>query len=152
MKRSRPPPVELVAEAGDLRKVAGFRQDQFDDPAGGAFLEGAETVDHLAEQVFRRSLEALDDLVGVGEGAAHRLADHGLEEFFLVLEVDVGKSLADRGCPGDVLELGRGESPSDEQVERGRARFPTRDPAARLNLEGDVGSLLTDRSVFMGAM
>ncbi len=62
--------------------------------------------------------------------------DHGLEQLFLALEVEVGKSLADRCFLGDILELGGGEASGDEEFERctgdfGGAVFGRRTRAGR---------------------
>ena len=80
----------------------------------------ADEVEQRAEQLGGGALERVDQRLGAVDVRGDGLADHGLEELLLALEVQVDGPLAHPGDGGDVLQAGRGEAPVGEELQRRR--------------------------------
>ena len=103
----------------EFGKVAGFGENQLGDArnaCGADPLPPAEQ--HHAQQVEGAALELVHDAADLGDRRHQPFAHDGLEQLFLVLEIQIQRSLGDAGARGDIFQACTGIAALDEQLQR----------------------------------
>ena len=114
----------LEVEPGQLGEVGQFRMDQPGEPGLPFVLHSAPEPFHdLAKQGLAGAGVLPHHLAQVGDRGADLVPDHGAKERLLRLEVEVERSLADTGLPGDVFQPRSGIAPFTKEQESGRENF-----------------------------
>ena len=141
----------IEEEARDFRKVAAFRHDELAEATGlAAAVVVPPAGDQRAQQLGTGSVEAQQFFGGLADASNDVVAHDRLEEFFLVLEVQVQRAFRDAGAAGDILEPRAGVAFLDEELQSSGSEFGRAGVLAALPAwsgNGTVGS----RWPWMGA-
>ena len=109
---------------GDVGEVVRLADDQLGDAGrtGGANALPPH-VHGVAQHVGAAAVKGVELRVPFGEAAGDVLADDGLEEFFLALEIQEQRALGHARPRGNLFGSGGGKALFNEQVQRGVQQF-----------------------------
>ncbi len=111
-------------ETRNFGEVAALGHHQLADPSRRAVtVVGPPAANQTAQQLVARAREAKGLVGGLAEPGDDAVADDGLEEVFLVLEIEIERSFRNTGAGRNIFQAGARISLLDEQLQRRRDQF-----------------------------